>query len=63
MRVITFTTDMMESHMYLAEEDGHVLLVDPADYDVMIEAIVSVRFAANKTSSGEVKPTKLTEYY
>ncbi len=48
MQVITFTTDMMESHMYLAEEGGHVLVIDPADGDMMIEAIESKNFTPDR---------------
>ena len=48
MRIITFTTDMMESHMYLAEEGGYVLVIDPADSDMMTDAILSGSFAPDK---------------
>ncbi len=48
MRVIAFTTDMMESHMYLVEEGGHVLLIDPADNDVMAEAIDTEEFVPDR---------------
>ena len=48
MRVITFTTNMIESHMYLAEEDGHVLIIDPADSGMMIDAVTSGGFAPDK---------------
>ena len=48
MRVITFTTDMMESHMYLSEEDGHALVIDPADSDMMAAAIESDGFTPDR---------------
>lgn len=48
MRVITFTTDMMESHMYLSEEDGHVLVIDPADSVMMAGAIESEGFVPDR---------------
>lgn len=41
MHISSFTTNILESHMYLVEENGHALVIDPSDSGMIAEAILS----------------------
>lgn len=37
MLVEKFTTGFLDTNTYLLEEDNHLLIIDPADHDVVLE--------------------------